>query len=77
MAIIDLSRLLMRTGAGEPNSSIGVFLYSNNPKYGSRLSFFSLVRRFFSPVNCFFNELICLWVECTGGSVFEFPMFCE
>ena len=45
MEIIDLSRLLMRNCAGEPTASIGVFLYSNNPRYGSRLSCFALVSR--------------------------------
>ena len=31
----------------------------------------------FLPFELIFNDPICLWVEWTGGSVFEFPLFRE
>ena len=39
--------------AGDPMSSIVVFLYSSSPRYGSRLSCFALVSRFFTVCNDF------------------------
>ena len=39
--------------AGDPMSSIVVCLYSSSPRYGSRLSCFALVSRFFTVCNDF------------------------
>ena len=64
--MIDRSRLLMSIWAGEPTSSMGVFLYSSNARYGSRLSCFTLVNRLFTvwtafstrPFACGFSGLV-------------------